>query len=366
MLKISASSIGCFKACPYRFYLKYIKHIVPEDEKTSLRWGTNWHTILEVLSMKPGDVYEINDVKYQIADDPMLTAVGIMNDIYADKAGVKTPEELEVEKIQLLYMASAYRWYYADDQIQVTKCEQTFEIPIPNPKTGNNLRGVQLVGKIDKVGQRGNKTLIIEHKSTSKPIDSDSTYWSRLNLDTQTTLYPFVTKFLGEQINEVLYDVVHKPTIKPKKLSFADTKKFMETCEYCGQTFLIASPPGGEAGFMINGTIAEISPGKKEGDIAILETPEMYGARLLQDITERPTFYLARKAIARTDADLLRFNKELLCMVDTIRHMTKMDGWFHNEASCEATFRCDYIDMCYNNINPDTELPKGLMKNEKA
>lgn len=371
MLKLSASAIACFKACPCRYYLNYIKRIKSAKEKTSLRWGSNWHTVLEILSMEPStkekpNHYKFGSTKYEIADDPMETAVEVLNDLYADKAGSRTPEELQVEKIQILYMASAYRWYYANEPLTILTREQRFDIPVLNPATGRKKPGIKISGMIDKTGMFNNKLMIIEHKSTSKPINSDATYWARLNLDTQTTLYPYATRYIKEmeQINGVLYDVVHKPTIAPKKLSFADTDKFIKSGEYCGQKFDVQRM-GDITDIHVNNITAICEPGKKDGDIAIHETPEMYGARLLQDISERPTFYFARKEITRTDADIERFSRELLCMVDTIKHMTKNDSWFHNESSCEATFQCDYIDLCYNNINPDGELPATLIRKDK-
>ena len=115
----------------------------------------------------------------------------------------------------------------------------------------------------------------------------------------------------------------------------------------------------------INGHDAVLEPAKKEGQFAIRETPEMYGARLLADIAERPEFYFVRRAIPKTDDELNRFQDELLCTFETMRMMSKMGSWYHCEKQCEATYHCDYLDICYNGIDPDGELPSGLVKKGK-
>ena len=384
-LQLSATALQTFKACPFRYFLKYVKGIKKAEDTVALRWGSNWHTVLEILSLEPGS--ECNHAVSSTAGDfvacpicqgtgkvpadPMDAALRKMDEVYSN-FGTKTPTELEVEKVQILYMASAYRWYYTNDNIKVLHREQKFDIGIPNLTTGRKIRNVNVVGMIDKTGEHGNEEMVIEHKSTSKPIDPDSTYWSRLNLDTQTTLYPFATRFMntGKHINGVLYDVVHKPTIKPKKLSQGESNKFVEDGKYCGQTFeVVINYNEGDNPTMdsiiVGQEVAEITAGAKAGTFAVRETPKMYGARLLQDIGERPIFYFARKPVMRTETDLERFHKELVCMVDTIKHMKKNEGWFHNEEACEATFRCSFIDICYNNMDPDGVLPDGLIRKER-
>ncbi|KKK63517.1 hypothetical protein LCGC14_2993470, partial [marine sediment metagenome] len=198
-------------------------------------------------------------------------------------------------------------------------------------------------------------------------------YWNHLNLDTQTTLYPYAARVLqlngdleiygikaiDPLISGVRYDVWHKPGIRPKKLTQADSKQFVEDGLYCGEEFAIDSMSGGR--YFVNGEPAEVEPGKKEGTFAIRETPDMFGARLLQDISERPDFYFARKELARTEADFKRFENELYGIYKTLKFITSIDGFWHNEQQCEATFKCDYIEQCYNGIELSVDnVPEGM------
>jgi hypothetical protein len=87
----------------------------------------------------------------------------------------------------------------------------------------------------------------------------------------------------------------------------------------------------------------------------------MYGARLLADIATRPEFYFARREYGKTDDELNRFHRELLAIFGTIRTMYKDEGWYHCEKMCENTFKCEFIDICYNGVDPDGQLPEGLI-----
>jgi len=390
--RLSASFIADFKACPYRCYAKYVMGIIPIEDTDALRQGTNWHRIREIMGMQPGTVCpecankgkknslcplcEGTDI---LPTEMMDAVIRQLNQAYETVPMSKTKEEWLTERTILLYSCAGYNWHYADDEFEVVAEEVRFSIPIRNPVTGRALPNVTMDGMIDKLVRSPNGLYYVdEHKSTSKALDSDSTYWKHLTLDTQTRLYPYAAQVLQlagdlEQygikatdplICGVRYDAWHKPQIKPKKLTQADSKKFVETGEYMGNKFeFLAEEVDGvwPGKGTVNGEPAEIEPGAKEGTFTIRETPDMYGARLLADISERPEFYFARKEITRTEADLKKFEQEVYNMYHTIKFMAKNDAWWKNEQQCEATFRCQNIDICYNNVDlSDGHVPDGF------
>ena len=255
----------------------------------------------------------------------MDAAIRELDRAYKNVPDYKTAEEWEVEKIILLYSLSAYTWYYApQEQYEVVQNEYQFEMPLMNPVNQKAVPNVIIHGRIDKILKNSSgHYLVEEHKSTSKPIDSDSIYWKHLGLTNQSNIYSQALRNITiEGLNAqmwcggILYDVWHKPTIRPKKLTQADSKKFVETGEYCGQKFGIKIEEGPlllddeKRGCLVNHTLTQIEPGKKEGTFTIKETPEMFGARLLQDISERPEFYFARKEYGVLDNQLEKFQKE--------------------------------------------------------
>lgn len=381
-LHLSYSAISTFKACPRRFKNAYVLGIRPEEDTESQRVGSNWHRILDILSRGPGSVCRScaqlskNDSNCPICEgtgflpeDLMEAVVRELNEIYKE---AYDPEKMELERTKLLYSLCGYRWRWQDLDEQVMGREIHFELPLVNPKSGRALPNVKLQGCIDKIIMWDGRPAIKEHKSTSKSIDSDSTYWGHLNLDTQTTLYLYAARELqraGELIsfgikptdpliNTIIYDVWHKPTINPKKLTQAESKAFVESGEYTDRKFDVG---GSEGQLFINDQQTEVEPGKKEGTFAIRETPDMYGARLLYDITERPDFYFNYKELSRTDQEMEKFECELLNIYRTIQHMIKDDNFYGNESQCEATFRCDYIDSCYNSIELSSDnVPSGF------
>lgn len=379
-MNLSASSIATFKACPFRYYYQYVLGLVPVLDTDSLRMGTNWHRIQQIASMTPGGECECKtrhpELPQQLncvlcegtgifPNDPMDAVIRELNQAYAARPLSKTPEEWEVERIILLYSLIGYQWYYSGDGgYKVDSLEQKFELPLLSPMSGRKLQA-NLRGKIDRVFSAGENRFIHEYKSTSKAIDPDSTYWNHLTLDTQTRLYTYAARQLGLGMCGVLYDVWHKPQISPKKLTMADSKKFVADGEYMGEKFTVTEDPCGSLDVLVNNKPAEVEPGAKEGTFAIRETPEMFGARLLQDMTERPEYYFARKEITHHEEDIKAFEWELFNIYTSIRMMINKNTFWRNEAACEATFKCANIDWCYNHriIGAD-EVPENFRKIE--
>lgn len=383
---LSASHIGTFKACPMRYNLRYILGLQPIEETESLRYGSNWHKIQQIVNLKPGD--SCPDCKDKIDrrgcilcggngiidDGGMDAVIRCLDSVYSTAPISKTPEEAEIERIILLYSLIGYNWYYQDKQTEekIVAQEINFRLPLTSPISKRKLPNIFVDGRIDKIiSTEIGKIFIKELKSTGDLVAPDSDYWKHLTLDTQTLLYIWAARQLGYPDAQLLYDVWHKPGIRPKALSQADSKSFVtpETdevdengnspCVYAGQRFSLAEHWQGHnlLALRVNSQEAEVEPGKKEGAFAIRETPEMFGARLLQDITERPEFYFCTKEIARTDADIEQFGKELFNMYQTIRTMKKTNAWWCNEHACEASYKCAFLNVCYNHIQVDPQNP---------
>lgn len=376
MLILSASSVGCFKACPMRFFYRYIKRILPAEETESQRFGTSWHRVLEIMSMTPGagcDCVQSSRPNGDrttnfarencpvcggtgvVPDDTNAAATRWINEAYAKVPPGADPEDWAVEMIKILYCAHAYQWVYKDNDaannLNVIMREMPFSLPIT--MKGRALREVRIEGKIDKVYEKDGRCIVMDHKSTGLGIDAASTYWSKLNLDTQTLLYPLALRaILGDKYKGggVLYDVFRKPSISTNWLTQGESKTFTETGEYQGQKFDVSI---NGIVVTVNGTRAIVEPGKKEGTFRMRETPEMYGARLMADIVSRTDFYFARREVARTNSDLDKFATELAGMAVTIKTFMRQGLWFHNEQQCEATFKCPYIEICYNRVDVD-------------
>ena len=358
MIPQSATSITDFKNCPTLYYLRHVLRLRPVEDADTLRVGTNWHKCLEILTEPDG------------GRDALIAH---LNQAYETCPPSVNLTDWEVERTILLYSALGWDWFWQDDKIETVAREIPFDRQV-NPVYRRR-------GRIDRIIRVGAALMLGEYKSTSKPIDPGSLYWDRLNLDSQITMYVIEARhaqLAGELeqygiaatdplISGVLYDVWHKPLIKPKKLSMADSKKFVENGEYFGEKFEILvgpdDPDHSELGLRItvNRITVEITPGKKEGTFAIRETPEMFGARLLADIRENPEKHFARKPIARTDEELARFDKEFYNLARVAQFMTDRDLWFVNENRCTATYRCPFYPICFYNVDVSNgQVPDGF------
>ena len=402
-LILSASSIGAFKSCPVRFKNAYVYGIRPVEDKESQRVGTSWHLLLETASLVPGSdcVGCENEAAIgnpspcedciicagtgKVPSDIMEAVTRVLNSAY-EGIEFADPTVKEIERVTLLHALAGYRWHYGEQQEPAVATEQYFSLPLLNPQTGHPVPDVFIKGRIDKLIEIASGIAVKEHKSTSKSIDPDSTYWGHLNLDVQTTMYIYAARRMqildlasvgllpgddgNSLINTVKYDVYHKPTIRPKKLTQAESKKFvgngshLGVGEYCGQKFKIADNIDADSdpdGLYVNDYEATIEPGAKEGTFTIRETPDMFGARLLKDITERPEFYFRCVELIRTDAELKAFEQELYDICKDMQFKIRSGRFWHNEKQCEATFRCDYIEQCYNRIQVDQDhVPDGF------
>jgi len=353
MIYQSATSIADFKLCPMLYYLRHVLRLRPVETPDTLRQGTNWHKCLEILTDPQG------------GRDAMIDH---LNQAYATCPPSVELTDWEIERIILLYTALGWEWYWQDDHIETLAREVPFKRQI---NTLYCRRGI-----IDRILRRDGQILLGEYKSTSKPIDPGSLYWNRLKLDSQLTLYLIEARHaqLAGQLEQfgitatdplitgMLYDVWHKPTTRPKKLTQADSKKFIKTGEYFGEKFEVTL--NNSQGALIgtaNETGMEIILGKKEGTFAIRETPKMFGARLLADIREQPEKYFARKEIARTDRELQQLDREYDNIARLVNIATRQKLWFRNEYQCDATYRCAFHPICYYDLNvTNGNVPDGF------
>jgi hypothetical protein len=374
----SASSIRSFKDCPTRFRLAYREGLRAAKDTDSQRMGTNWHACHEIFANALNEAWAnefttSEDMKSEAVKAYATTQVMTHLDLQYEKCpDWIEPKAWALEKVILITCFIGYQWYWQNDPIAFLHSELAFNLPIHMPRTGLpiSMEEAQRVGKIDHVIQWQTSIGSMERKSTSRAIDPQSDYWDKAKKDTQVSMYALAFRDLwvsgnmpqdvmdavaatpGCKYGNTLYDVWHKPTIKPAMLTQKETAEFIETGTYMGETFTLT--PYKEnvdddhpdiQHVDVDGEEAEVEQGKK--GFAIRETVRMYSARLLVDIQERPEFYFARREIARTDADIKKFRGDVYAIYQAMKAFAKYDLWYENEAACRATFPCTYIPICY-------------------
>lgn len=368
-LHLSTSAVTAFKACPTRFDYGYIEGIRADTDTESQRVGTNWHKMHETYRNSQNSTVPGADGE---CFDPFEDAIRELNRIYENIPDSFDAYAWEIERTILAMSFSAHCWYYKDDQVETLATEVGFKLPLHHPKTGLplSLDDVIRIGRIDRIVRYQGRISIADYKSTTKSIDPDSDFWNHLRLDSQISMYGLAAREMAQQgmlseygispTNEVagaFYDVWHRPTIKPSKLTQAETAEFIKTGMYMEQRFHVemgftqktCNPPIEIREVAVNRTMCEVEEGKK--GFSIRETPEMFGARLLADIYARPTFYFHRKEIPRTDADLRRFRGQLYATYQSMKAARDSGHWIENEHQCNATYRCPYTSICWHGVD---------------
>lgn len=342
---LTNSRMQCARTCLRKHFYQYELGIRKERTSQPLRFGGNFHQGLDLLAQG----YPLDDV------------CGLIRQNYAELPyWVTSKEDVEdwnVECETCVRLLCGYHWRWQESDIEIVATEKAFDVPIINPKTGKPAKNFRLAGKIDKIAKIAGRLYVMEHKTSSDDINQNSDYWRRLRLDSQISLYMIAARAIGYPVEGVIYDVVKKPTIKPKKLSHSDCKAFFSFQRYQGEVFALDYVGGGDV-VTINSRSVELEGSGKS--FTIRETPEMYGSRLLADIFDRYDHYYQRQEIARTDDDLHEFYSELWQTQEMLRNCQRNNHWFRNTQACLKPYRCEFADLCFAHRDPQESLPDGF------
>lgn len=387
-LRLSASSNSDFLDCQRRYLLSYVYGLKPEKEKEVLRIGSHWHKLHELLELVPESYCPRCAKRTEVSPDcyicdgtgrvpavPMDCVIRYLNKAYLKTPDNMTADEWELERVKLLYSLTGHQWYHGgtEQKFTVIGSEIKFEIPVRIVGSSRSLSKTVFVCKIDRV-VRDNETGLVyvwERKSSGRPLNEQ--FWVELTQGDQVMGYIHgarVAQSMGllerygvnpgdDPIAGAWCDVWHKPDISPRMLSQKDTKVLSETGGYCGETFCVGAAGDGRIA-TVNERTTEIVVGKS-GGYAIRETSEMYGARLLQDITERPEHYFQQRPVTRTDQEIAEFASRLPMLTKQIRFVERTGMWLPCKRACIATYRCDYLSFCQSGATykPGDPAPVG-------
>ena len=366
-IRLSPSAINQYQLCPLSYLYSYIYKLKPKKDKDSTRIGTHWGKCHEILGFVPqgkcpdclrreeirADCYLCNGTGVLPAD-LMEAAYRYLDWAYETVPEHKTHEQWETERIKVLYVVSAYQWLYADSPFKIVASEVWYDLPIVDPDTNKKIPGAKTVGRLDHIVQDKTSGLyyVMERKSTSQSLTTQR-YWNYLERNVQTVSYLWAARIcqkLGRLekygikrddplIEGVWYDVWHKPDINPRKVYKKELNEWEESGLYCGEKF---------------------------DDCPDFETPQMYGARLMADMAERPDHYFARREFALSDDQLEAFQQKQAVQAKRIRHDLDKDWWVAHEGSCETPFVCEFWPVCSQGVKiGPLDVPEGYTKRDE-
>lgn len=245
-------------------------------------------------------------------------------------------EQLGAAKCSALMVG--YHHKYKDAGWRSVSVEEEFELPIINPETSKPSRTYTQAGKTDGIVARDGKLYLRENKTCAEDItDPNSTYWRRMAIDSQVSSYMLANWQNERKLDGTLYDVVRKPSIRPKQIPNNERAKIAAFGEYCGR-----SVPDYEKQAIIDGS--------KE------ESLLLYRLRLEQDVTARPDFYYARRMVPRLDGELLEWAGELWDAAKDISIAKQLNRHYRNSDACmQFGSPCIFLGLCSGHDSTDSE-----------
>lgn len=318
---LTHSRMQCFRTCPKKHHFAYELKWRRDRDVQPLRMGAAVHVGIDALAQckSVDEACGLSVRDYEALPDWANT-----DELLADWL---------TEREIVLRLVSGYAWRWGADTAEVLATEQSFSLPIVNPETGRSTPSFRFAGKIDKIVRVNGRVMIREHKTCGADIGPDADYWKRLRMDQQISGYMHAAIELGHAVESVEYDVIRKPSIRPRRLTKSEQQAVLNTGQWFGEP----------------ATVQE------------RETPAMFGARFTSDIASRPDFYFARREIPRLDADLAEFRAELWAQQLAVQTMRHTGRWWRNSAACLAPYRCDYFELCADGHDEARGVPLGFV-----
>lgn len=336
MQRLTHSRINSFKKCRRRHWYEYENCIRSERDGKALRMGSAYHNGLEVI----GNQQPIDAACERVYGD------------YSE--AIYLADDIVYERETVLRLLCGWLWRWEEQPLKHIAAEQWFNLPLRNPATGRTSRNFSLAGKIDGIVRIGDGRLaVLEYKTTSEDLASDSDYWPRLQVDQQISIYVLAARALGYDVDTVLYDVTRKPTIKPSAVPMLD-----------GEGVKIVLDTAGDRVRTKDGRKWRQTGDAKAGYTLVTRdmTTDEWGEKLSEDIGTRPEWYYSRREIPRTTDQLAEVESELWDIAHTMRQ-AQLHGLHYRTTTADTCCFCPFFGPCTTGYDPTTDaLPEGLVQ----
>lgn len=295
---ITVSRMRSFNACRRLHSIKYELGYRAIAKSENLTFGSLIHTGLEAWWKSGGDLSE---------------AIVAM----VEKPG--DASEIDLVKAKVLMTGYDSRWLPEMADLEVIGVEMQFQCSIINPKTGYPCRELTIAGKIDAIARRRStgKIWFFEHKTSSEDLAAGSTYWQRLRMDPQVSVYYGGMQALGHDVEGCVYDVLAKFRERPQLATPEDKRKYTK-----------------------DGKLYAAQRAKDE-------TLEEFSTRLADKMAENPESFFGRAEVIRTDSELIESQKDVHSTVLMIREEERLGRSPRNPSNCFLYNRtCEMFDIC--------------------
>lgn len=315
---ITNSRMKAFNACRRLHHYQYVLGYRPVVNREAAEFGTVFHAGEEAWWLA-------------FADGRELTALVEAQAAIA-KAGkaAETFDEASAVKADLLMIGYHARWAPTMGEYEVIGVEREFAAPLPTPAGAKRARGLRVAGKLDVlVRRRSDGTVwIVEHKTTVADLSPGSTYWQRLRMDTQVSVYFEGAAALGHPPTGCLYDVISKPQQRPLKATPVEQRKY--TKEKRDRFGTVTEP-------------SRLYANQRDTD----ETMEEFRQRIAAEIAAAPEMYFQRSEVVRLEHELEESRRDTYDTAMMIRETKRADRAPRNPDACFLYGRaCDFLPVC--------------------
>ena len=228
-------------------------------------------------------------------------------------------DDAAMARAEVLIVAYDARWAASMADYEVIGVEVEFVATIPGRKR------LRVAGKLDAILRRraDGVVMFVEHKTSGADLSLGSTYWARLRMDPQVSIYFAGARELGHDPHACIYDVIVRPDLRPLKATPVELRKYTKPT---------AKEP-----------VSRLYANQREND----ETIDEFRARLAAAVVAAPETYFARAEIVRLESEIEESQRDVEELALQIRQGPITGVAARNPNACFLYGRtCSFLGAC--------------------
>lgn len=311
---ITVSRMRTFNSCLRLHFYKYELGYRSTRVAEALGFGTLLHAALEAWwrwwKLQQAKADTIHTSALSAAMDAMTTKAAEGDDV----------DQVTMAKATVLMCGYDTRWADEMADLEVIAVEVEFVAPLRNPETGRACRDLEVGGKLDVLVRRRStgKVWIVEHKTSGDDLSLGSSYWLRLRMDPQVSVYFDGARVLGYEVEGCIYDVLSKFRERPQKATPVEKRKYTKKDN-------------------------RLYAGQREND----ETIEEFRGRIAESMAENPEAFYGRAYVCRTVDELEESARDTHATALMMRDCFRLERAPRNPDACFLYHRiCDFHAVC--------------------